>query len=91
MANALGANGFSLYYWESGSIAEVDFVIQDYNKVIPIEVKADIHVKSRSLSVYMSKYDPKYALRISAKNFGFVNKVKSVPLYAVFCIGELVP
>ncbi|MBS3949874.1 MAG: ATP-binding protein [Peptococcaceae bacterium] len=88
VANALSVNGFSLYYWESDSIAKVDFVVQDYDKVVPIEVKADIHVKSRSLSVYMSKYDPPYALRISAKNFGFVSKVKSVPLYAVFCIGE---
>ena len=32
------------------------------------------------------KYHPKYAIRISEKNFGFENNVKSVPLYAVFCI-----
>ena len=34
----------------------------------------------------MKKYNPKYAIRISAKNFGFDNDIKSVPLYATFCI-----
>jgi hypothetical protein len=32
------------------------------------------------------KYKPEYVIRISAKNFGFENQIKSVPLYAVFCI-----
>ena len=34
----------------------------------------------------MVEYNPKYAIKISAKNFGFVNNIKSIPLYAVFCI-----
>ncbi|HEY5585034.1 MAG TPA: AAA family ATPase [Ruminiclostridium sp.] len=88
VANALAANAFKLYYWESNSQAEVDFVIQNYNLVIPIEVKSDIHIKSRSLSVYIQKYSPEYSIRISAKNFGFANGIKSVPLYAVFCIEQ---
>ncbi len=86
VANTLSANGFPLYYWESGSQAEIDFVIQDYDKAIPIEVKSDIHTRSRSLAVYMQKYTSEYAIRISARNFGIMNRVKSVPLYAVFCI-----
>jgi len=86
VANALHANGFQLFYWTSASQAEVDFVIQDFDKVIPVEVKANLHVKSRSLSVYVQKYKPEYTIRISAKNFGFENRIKSVPLYAVFCI-----
>ena len=36
--------------------------------------------------LYMKKYNPKYAIRISEKNFGFENNIKSVPLYATFCI-----
>ena len=35
---------------------------------------------------YIEKFNPKYSIRISTKNFGFVNGIKSVPLYAVFCI-----
>jgi len=47
--------------------------------IIPVEVKANENVKSRSLSVYISKYRLPYAIRISAKNFGFENNIKSVP------------
>ena len=86
VANALRANGFELFYWESNSQAEVDFIIPDYDKIIPVEVKANLHVKSRSLSVYVQKYKPEYSIRVSAKNFGLENGIKSVPLYAVFCI-----
>ena len=86
VANALLSNSFNLYYWASDSQAEVDFVIQDYDRAIPIEVKANLHVKSRSLSVFMQKYKPEFGIRVSAKNFGFEGGVKSVPLYAVYCI-----
>jgi predicted AAA+ superfamily ATPase len=86
LAVALQTNGYTLYYWESGSQAEIDFVIQDNDKIVPIEVKAGIHTRSRSLLVYKAKYNPPYAIRVSAKNFGYENDIKSVPLYAVFCI-----
>ncbi|HCC07782.1 MAG TPA: ATPase [Clostridiales bacterium] len=86
VAQALLNNGFDLHYWTSKDTAEVDFVIQKESDIIPVEVKANENVKSRSLSVYISKYKPPYAIRISAKNFGFENNIKSVPLYAVFCI-----
>ena len=43
-------------------------------------------VKSISLNTYIKEVKPKYAIRLSAKNFGFENNIKSVPLYAVFCI-----
>lgn len=86
VANQLKVNRYELYYWASAHTAEVDFVIQDQDKIIPIEVKANEHTRSKSLSVYKGMYKPDYAIRIAAKNFGFENGVKSVPLYAVFCI-----
>lgn len=91
VANALSSNGFQLYYWTSKSQAEVDFIIQNYDEIIPIEVKANLHVKSRSLSVYSKIYKPKYSIRISAKNFGFENAIKSIPLYSVFCLKPQTP
>ena len=86
VANELKINGYETYYWESEGKAEVDFLIQKETDIIPIEVKSNIHTKSRSLDLYMNKYNPKYAIRISERNFGFENNIKSVPLYAVFCI-----
>lgn len=86
VANELKINGYTTYYWESEGKAELDFIIQKETEIIPIEVKSNIHTKSRSLDLYMKNYNPKYAIRISEKNFGFENDIKSVPLYAVFCI-----
>lgn len=86
VANELRINGYETYYWESNGIAEVDFLIQKEMNIIPIEVKSNTHTKSRSLDLYMKKYHPTYAIRISEKNFGFENNIKSVPLYATFCI-----
>lgn len=86
VANELKINGYELYYWESNGIAELDFLIQKNTDIIPIEVKSNIHTKSRSLDLYKKEYKPKYSIRISEKNFGFENNIKSVPLYSVFCI-----
>ena len=86
VVNELRKNGYDCYYWESDGKAEIDFIIQKNAEIIPIEVKTSIHTKSRSLDLYMKKYEPKYSIRISEKNFGIENNIKSVPLYAVFCI-----
>lgn len=79
-------NGITTYYWESSRGAEVDFVIQLDGKIIPVEVKSADNTKAKSLKVYMETYKPEYGIKISAKNFGFEDKKKTVPLYAVFCI-----
>lgn len=86
VANELRTKGYEPYYWESDGKAELDFLIQKDVNIIPIEVKSSVHTKARSLDLYMKKYNPDYAIRISEKNFGFENGIKSVPLYAVFCI-----
>lgn len=86
VANELRSKGYESYYWESEGKAELDFIIQKETNIIPIEVKTSTHTKSRSLDLYINKYNPAFAIRISEKNFGFENNIKSVPLYAVFCI-----
>jgi predicted AAA+ superfamily ATPase len=88
VAQALAALGRPLYYWQSDNTAEVDFVLQQGADIIPVEVKAGIHTKSRSIAVFKEKYHPPFAVRISGKNFGFDNGIKSVPLYAVWCLGD---
>lgn len=86
VACALRTNGYELLYWESDGTAEIDFLIIKDNHVIPVECKSGNHVKSRSLAVYREKYQPVYSIRISTRNFGLFDQIKSVPLYAVFCI-----
>ena len=79
-------NGYRTYYWESERGAEIDFIIQRDGQLIPIEVKSADNTKAKSLKVYMETFKPAYAIKISAKNFGFEDGKKTVPLYAVFCI-----
>jgi len=83
----LSANGLTPYTWVSEGKAEVDFVIQtNEGAIIPIEVKAGDNTRSRSLSRFAELFHPQYAIRLSAKNFGTVGNIRSIPLYAAFCI-----
>ena len=86
VAQELVFNGHPLYYWESNGRAEMDFLLQSSEGVIPVEVKAAENVQSKSLKEFIKRYAPPYSIRVSARNFGFENNIKSVPLYAVFCI-----
>lgn len=87
VASSLSFNNIDLHYWKSDYDSEMDFVVQSFNgKIIPIEVKSSDNIKSKSLSSYIEKYKPQYSIRISTRNFGFKNNIKSVPLYAVFCL-----
>ena len=79
-------NDISLYYWKSNNNAEIDFILYNEDGLVPIEVKSSDNTKSKSLQVYINRYKPKYAIRISTKNFGYENNIKSVPLYATFLI-----
>lgn len=67
----LTINGYRTCYWESDRGAEVDFIIQRQGQLIPIEVKSADNTRAKSLKVYMDTYKPAYAVKLSAKNFGF--------------------
>lgn len=87
ICQALVTNGIVPYYWSSPGKAEVDFVFQNrQGDIIPLEAKSAENVRSKSLRSYQQTYKPEYSIRVSAKNFGFENGIKSVPLYAVFCL-----
>ena len=72
------------YYWTSGNTAEVDFIWQLEEKIIPFEVKSGVNVKSKSLSLYINKYNPKIEIRTSMKNIEKQNKILNIPLYLLW-------
>lgn len=76
-----------LYYYNFDKY-EIDFLIKIDGNIVPVEVKSGKRTNSKSLNEYIKKYNPEYSIRISSKNFGFENNIKSVPLYAVFCINN---
>lgn len=88
VANQLVCNGFDLYYYRSNNTSKVDFLLYTKDGIIPVEVKAGNATQSKSLKLYIEKFKPKYAIRISTKDFGYDPKtnIKSIPLYATFLI-----
>ncbi len=72
--------GNNLHYWSSEGIAEVDFLMAYKNDIIPIEVKADKNIRSKSLAYFNSKFEPKIRLRYSANNFSIKENLVNIPL-----------
>ena len=82
VAQSLIYNGFSkLFYWTSGNTAEVDFLLLIDNKIIPLEVKAGLSTKSKSMKVYAEKYKSTCVIRASAMNLSKDGIVINCPLY----------
>ncbi len=67
------------YYWSPDSRAEIEFVIQWNDEIVPIEVKAENCVSGRSLSVYNDKYAPKHRVRFSFLNLQYNCGLLSCP------------
>ncbi|MGM9868564.1 MAG: DUF4143 domain-containing protein [Sodaliphilus sp.] len=74
------------YYSKDNSPLEVDFVVQGGERVIPVEVKAEENVRSKSLSTFVNKEFAKYnlkALRCSMLPYIDQQWMENIPLYAV--------
>ncbi len=70
------------YYWSAErSKNEVDFIIQQNNKIIPMEVKSGINLKSKSLKVFCKKYQIPYGIRFSLAKYQKQDWIINVPLY----------
>ena len=79
----LAANGITSNYWSSDSgNAEVEFVVQGEKNVFPVEAKAGINTKAKSLKVYRGLFNPPYAIRTSLQPHHEGENVKDIPLYA---------
>ena len=89
VAENLISNEIDLHYWINQNQAEIDFLMYNKDGIIPIEVKSSENNQSKSLKFYIEKYKPKYGIRLSTKNFGYENNIKSIPLYAIFCLKDL--
>ena len=75
-----------LHYWQreaKNSQAEVDYVIQQQDKIIPIEVKAGTKGAMQSMYLFLKEKNSDFGIRLSLENFATLDKVKIFPLYAV--------
>lgn len=90
--NELMAQGIHPYFWKSGNVAELDFLFEYEDKVVPVEAKAEIHTRAKSYRQFCKKYHPPVGFRFSMKNSGEntveETKTYSVPLYLIWMIKE---
>lgn len=70
-------------YWTSDGKAEVDFLIQFKNEIIPVEVKSDENVRSKSLTRYGKEFNPKLKIRYSLKNLDYREGLINIPLFLI--------
>jgi predicted AAA+ superfamily ATPase len=73
-----------IFYWSpEGARSEIDFVLQYWGKVIPLEVKAAENLQAKSLKVYHQKYNPARAIRTSMSDYRKEEWMTNLPLYAI--------
>ena len=77
------------YYSAERSSGEIDFIVQKNTEIIPIEVKAEENLKSKSLRAYSEKYSPHYAVRTSLSDFRKESWLMNLPLYAISLLDEI--
>ena len=77
------------YYTNERNSAEVDFLLDNGNEIIPIEVKAEENLKAKSLQRYCHKYKPEKAVRTSMSDYRKEDWLTNIPLYAIAEIGKI--
>ncbi|HPF29275.1 MAG TPA: DUF4143 domain-containing protein, partial [Lachnospiraceae bacterium] len=78
------------YFWRSGNTAELDFIFEYEDSIIPVEAKADIHTKAKSYRQYCKRFRPQEGVKFSLKNVG-THEVEgvltySIPLYLIWML-----
>ncbi len=82
----LRTNGLNTMFWESGTQAKLDFILNTVNGKIPLEIIDQEGRRSKSLGVYKASNEVPYSYKISNKNFNVNGNVITIPYYAVYCI-----
>lgn len=79
-----------LSYWKAdGGIAEVDFLLEIAGEILPLEIKAGVNLRSKSLRSYGDRYSPTVQLRSSLRNLRQDGSVCNIPLYALHALPQL--
>jgi predicted AAA+ superfamily ATPase len=78
-----------LYYWKSDGLAEIDFICEADRHVFPLEAKAGINPRSKSLAFYAEKYDPPILSRTTLLNLKRDGNIINYPLYAISLFPKL--
>ena len=76
--------GLDIYYWSAErSSAEVDFLVSDGREVVPVEVKAEVNLRAKSLKAFHDKYGPRLSVRTSMAGYKREEWLLNLPLWAI--------
>ena len=78
------------YYTNERNSCEVDFVIETGGLIVPLEAKAEVNLKAKSLKSYQEKFAPKVSVRTSMSSFKIEETLVNLPLYAIEHVGDVV-
>lgn len=77
------------YYTNDRGSCEVDFVVDTGERIIPVEVKAEVNLKAKSLKTYQERFSPELSVRTSMADYKDEGWLVNLPLYAVDQIGSI--
>ena len=78
------------YYTNDRGSCKIDFLLDNGESIIPVEVKAEVNLKAKSLKVYKEKYNPEISVRISMSDYKKEERLLNLPLYMTEEIGNIV-
>lgn len=76
------------YYTNDRGSCEVDFIVDTGEQIVPVEVKAEVNLKAKSLKTYREKFNPEISVRTSMADYKKEDGLVGLPLYAVEEIGK---
>ena len=77
-------SSLQIYYWTAErASAEVDFVVDNGEEILPVEVKAETNLQAKSLKVYHEKFQPRQAIRTSMSDYKDEGWLLNLPLWAI--------
>ena len=71
------------YYTNDRNTCEIDFIVDNGDNIIPIEVKAEINLKAKSLKTYREKFAPEISIRSTMADYSEESGLINLPLYAI--------
>ncbi|MFR4452814.1 MAG: DUF4143 domain-containing protein [Ruminococcus sp.] len=71
------------YYTNERGSCEIDFVVDTGEKIVPVEVKAEVNLRAKSLKTYQEKFSPEVSVRASMANYKKEEWLVNLPLYAI--------
>lgn len=82
-------NNIDTYYWtnDRGS-AEIDFLVDTGDEIVPIEVKAETNLKAKSLKSYYEKFSPEISIRTAMTDYKKEEWLLNIPLWAIEVLEE---